>query len=278
MAAALPRGLCAAVQAAGDDHVSLLSDVHVSGSGSGSMAQRLTLAVRQVVSLASRPDKVLVAGDCAHLHGKARDYREYVRLLEPLLAAQLPLHMTLGNHDDRENFWDALPAGQTKASDTGIERQAAVVPGRLANWFLLDSLNKTNRGAGELGRDQLGWLEAALDERTDKPALVMLHHNPDRIDNKGSLNDSDALFDIVRPRRHVKAMFFGHTHIWNVSQDRSGIHMVNLPATGYTLWLRSFIGWVDCRVHERGARLFVHALKPGAAEDGQVVRLAWRAG
>ncbi len=275
-AAAVPHGALAALKSPDYDHISLLSDVHVSGRGAGKMGERLTQAIDGVLRLPTPPDKVLIAGDCAYLRGKRDDYREYVRLIQPLIAARLPLHMTLGNHDHRDNFWDALPSKHT-AGPIGIERQAAIVPGRRANWFLLDSLHKTNEGEGELGSDQLQWLAAGLDQNAAKPALIMLHHNPDRDFDGGSLKDSKALMSILRPRRNVKAIFFGHTHIWSVTQDRCGIHMVNLPATGYTLFLRSFIGWVDCQVYDRGAALRVHALDRGEKEDGRVVKLGWRA-
>jgi predicted phosphodiesterase len=259
------------------DRLVLLSDLHVSGRGKGNMAAYMSHAIRQVLALDGRPDRVLVAGDCAHLRGKEDDYAEYFRLLEPLGDAGLPVHMTLGNHDTRDNFWDALP-GEYTGDGVGIDRQSAVVRGRAANWFLLDSLCKTNRSAGELGADQLGWLEARLDEHTDKPALVMLHHDPDFRRKGSSLRDSDQLLAITRPRRHVKALFFGHTHVWETTTDRSGIHMVNLPATGYTLWMRSFVGWVDCRVYRRGATLITHAIKDRDRDRNQSLQLAWRTG
>lgn len=270
----LPRRILAAAEPIDQERIALLSDVHVSSSGESVMAERLNTAVSQVLALPQRPDKVLVAGDCAHLKGKAGDYREYVRCIQPLVGAALPMYMTLGNHDNREEFWAALPGEQAEINSQ-LRRQSMVVPGRHANWFMLDSLNKTNSGPGELGSDQLAWLAAELDHHAEKPAIVLLHHNPDRDADSGSLRDSDQLLAITRGRRNVKAMFFGHTHVWEVTQDRSGIHMVNLPATGYTLWMRSFIGWVDCTLHARGATLQMHTIQD-RKENGQIVRLPWR--
>jgi 3',5'-cyclic AMP phosphodiesterase CpdA len=240
------------------------------------MRKRLSLAVQQVLALPQRPQQVLVAGDCAYLTGTDGDYREYVRRIQPLIDAGLPMHMTIGNHDDRDRFWEALPREQAD-SNHRIRRQSTVVSTRQANWFLLDSLNKTNKSPGELGSDQLEWLSAELDARPYKPAVIMLHHDPVRNGRPGSLTDSEHLLAITRPRRQVKALFFGHTHVWDVAQDRSGIHLVNLPATGYTLKMRSFVGWVSCQVYSAGAALKVHALNPRQAEHGQIVPLKWRA-
>jgi Icc protein len=276
-ALALPRGLWSALEPEGYDQLALLSDVHVSGSFfNGTMGRRLSSAVKQILSLPQRPQGVLVAGDCAHLRGKRGDYREYLERIQPIVDARLPLHVTLGNHDARDRFWDALPSDLASAN-AQLRRQSMIVSGRYANWFLLDSLDKTNKSPGELGREQLDWLEAELDARADKPALLMLHHDPIREGKQGALQDAPQLLAITRPRRHVKAIFFGHTHIWRTWQDPSGIHMVNLPATGYTLWMRSFIGWVSCRVYRDSALLKVHALNHREPEDGQVVHLRWRA-
>lgn len=266
-----------AAEAAKPDRLALLSDVHVSGAGKGNMAAYLQRAVGRVLAAPVTPDAVLVAGDCAHLRGKVDDYRDYLRLVRPLADAGLALHMTLGNHDHRERFWDALP-GELTAAGRSLQRQAGMVPGRHADWILLDSLHRTNRGAGELGDDQLQWLAAMLDARGRKPVILMMHHNPQIGGRGGSLRDSDRLLEIVRPRRQVKALFFGHTHIWRTAIDRSGVHLVNLPATGYTLWLRSFVGSVDVAVHPGGAVLDVHPIKAGDAKRAECRRLIWRAG
>lgn len=273
-APAAPAPAAAAAPLAAD-HMALLADVHVSGGIFKSMASRFSTTMKQVLTLPQRPEAILVAGDCAYLSGGRNDYREFARRISPLLDAGMPLHLTLGNHDDREHFWSTLPREQQEAHLT-LGRHAQVLPGRHANWFLLDSLDKTNKSPGELGGQQLEWLAAELDARPNTPALLMLHHDPIRNGGEGSLQDSKSLLSLIRHRRQVKALFFGHTHVWNVAQDRSGIYLVNLPATGYTLWGRSFIGWVDCHVQPGGATLQVHALNRKEDEHGQTARLTWR--
>ena len=276
--AALPGGVMGAIEPApissAIDHFALLSDVHVSGGLNSGMAKRLSTAVTQV--LAAKPQKVLVCGDCAYLSGHAGDYQEYTRRVQPLVGAGLPIHMTLGNHDKRDHFWNALPREQPDAK-VAIRRQAMVVKGVNANWFLLDSLVEDDKESGEVGRNQLEWLTAELDALADKPALIMVHHDLVRKGKPGALKDAEKLLAITRPRRQVKALFWGHTHVWGVTQDTSGIHMVNLPATGYTLWMRSFLGWVDCRIHRDHAHLTIHAIDAKKKENGLTVPLKWRA-
>src|SRR5512133_1223132 len=137
-AAMLPRSVCAAARSipaaeapalpsVAPDHLALLSDVHVSGGLIKTMASRLTHAIGGVLALPQRPQRVLLAGDCAHLNGDRGDYREVARRIGPLAAAGLPLHITLGNHDARDRFWETLPREQSEARLT-LRRQAMVVP------------------------------------------------------------------------------------------------------------------------------------------------------
>jgi len=120
----------------------------------------------------------------------------------------------------------------TRKASSLDEKQVLIVASPQANWFVLDSLDQTDKTPGKLGGEQLQWLARALDQATDKPALVMVHHQPDNRPVVNGLVDTDDLFEVLSPRRHVKALFFGHTHVW-LATERDGIHLVNLPPTAY---------------------------------------------
>jgi hypothetical protein len=184
----------------------------------------------------------------------------------------------MGNHDDRGNFWQVLRDSQT-VQPRLPGRQAAIVRRREANWFLLDSLIQTLTTPGRLGEAQRAWLAGALDANADKPALILIHHHPAPlvagITGIG-LEDTAELFAILRPRRQVKAWFFGHTHRWDVRQDKSGIHLVNLPPTAYLFEEGRPNGWVHAAVQDGGARLELRCLDHAHKDHGQVVNLAWR--
>ena len=60
------------------------------------------------------------------------------------------------------------------------------------------------------------------------------------------------MFGILRPRKHVKAWIFGHTHQWNVSQDESGIHLINLPPCAYLFTPGHPNGWVHATLKPDG--------------------------
>ena len=273
--------LRAADSKADPDHWAFFSDTHVAGDASMvrfdvNMADHLRAVVAGVRALSSPPAGVFVNGDCAFNHGLAEDYATFTGLLQPLSEAGLPLHLALGNHDDREVFWgvikDARPAAPPLAS-----KQVSIVEAGHANWFMLDSLDVTNKTPGVLGDEQRAWLSKALDARVDKPALVMVHHNPVFTGGKQTgLVDTAELMEILRPRRHVKALIFGHTHTWRLTDD-DGLHLVNLPAIGYPFNKAEVTGWVDCKLRADGMSLEMHAHDTQHAAHGKVSELNWRA-
>ena len=48
----------------------------------------------------------------------------------------------------------------------------------------------------------------------------MVHHNPGFLGKVGGLRDTEALFKVLRPRKQVKAVIYGHTHDWHVRRAR----------------------------------------------------------
>lgn len=270
----------AATREVDEHHWALLSDPHIAADRAKvargiSMANQFQAAVADVLQQARRPAGALINGDLAFNTGETADYATLTELLLPLRAAKIPLHLGLGNHDHRERFWAALRDDRS-APRLGVDRQMAMIPSARANWFLLDSLDKTNSTPGFLGEDQLAWLADTLDANAGKPALVMVHHNPRTTPEKFTLIDEDALYAILRPRRQVKAYVFGHSHRWSVQQDPSGLHLINLPTTGYVFEPAQPAGWVSAQLEPRGARLQLRCVDPARPEHGRAVELTWR--
>ena len=198
-------------------------------------------------------------------------------LLKPLIEARLPVHMTLGNHDDRANFWKALNVAAETARPVQ-RKHISVIKAAHANWFLLDSLDVVDKPPGKLEPAQRDWLAKALDEHKDKPALVMVHHNPhlDPTKPNGALLDTAELFDVLLPRKQVKALFFGHSHRWEL-KEKDGLHLVNLPAVAYAFAKDQPTGWVDCHLKSGGATLELRAHNEQHPAHGKKTELKWRA-
>lgn len=258
----------------------LLSDTHIAGERTKmargiNMHDNLQKVVSEVLAARPTPAGVLVAGDLAFNNGTSEDYAVLVERLQPLRERGVPIHLALGNHDHRERFWEALGEAERKSSALQ-QKHVLMVSAPLVNWFVLDSLHRTDKVSGTLGGEQLKWLAEALDRAAEKPALVMLHHYPDKGSVPTGLVDTGPLIEVLMPRRHVKALIFGHSHVWKVDQ-REGLHGVNLPPTAYVFAASNPNGWVDARVAADGMTLELRCLDPQHAQHGQRVELKWRA-
>jgi 3',5'-cyclic-AMP phosphodiesterase len=266
-----------------DPHrVALLSDTHICADAARlardiNMAEHLRQTIAEVAKLQPRPAHVLLNGDFALDTGEAGDYATAVELLKPAREAGMPIHIGLGNHDHRERFWAGLPSENRPDAPMKLKHVALIDTPR-ANWLMLDSLDITRQVRGALGEDQLKWLAATLDAHADKPALVMVHHNPELAEKEvgGGVADTTELFAVLSPRKQAKALFYGHTHAWNHKRLDDGLHLVNLPATAYVFNPEQPSGWVDARLGSKGATLELHTLDPRHPWQGRKLTMKWR--
>jgi predicted phosphodiesterase len=229
--------------------------------------------VRQaILRLPYKPAGVVIAGDLAYMDGRPGDYAALIEELEPLRQAGLTVHLVLGNHDHRENFFAAFK--ELKEQSPVAERHAAVIETPPANLFLLDSLLRTNFTPGQCGQAQLKWLAEALDKRSDKPAIVVAHHYPEKVVKSGLL-DIKELYEVLLPRKQVKAFIFGHSHAWQVS-EHEGIQLINVPATAWVFSTAVAAGWVEATLSADRISLVRRCLDPTNPKDGEKAELKWR--
>jgi hypothetical protein len=256
------------------------SDTHIAANPAeqhfeANMSQNLAACARELAAWPVRPAAVIINGDLAYLLGKPEDYANFGTLIGAVRAIA-PVHLTLGNHDQRDRFWEAFPNDAAEQRNL-LQRQAGIIPSEHANWFLLDTLEVTDETPGQVGQAQLDWLARELDARPEKPAIIILHHNPQFGPAiTAGLTDTPALMAVIAPRRQVKLTIFGHTHDWRVSQHQSGIHLVNLPPTAYVFVPSRPSGWVCASLSPDGAEIELRSLNRKHAEHGQVHELIWR--
>lgn len=267
-------------QAKADPHrFILMADTHIHAQPDFTarginMTDHLAQTAKEVLALPTRASAAFVLGDLAFNEGKAEDYAQFVKLIEPLRAAGLPVHLLMGNHDHRERFWKGLPADDARDQNLAAKHVLRVKTPR-ANWFLLDSLDQTNKTPGVLGKEQLEWLAKELDANADKPALVCVHHNPDLRPMPGGLTDTQALYDVLLPRKQVKVLFFGHSHNWELKQQE-GLHLINLPPVAYVFDKEKPAGYVELALAEDSALLKLSTLQKDHPLQGHETVLKWR--
>jgi Icc protein len=229
----------------------------------------------EVLALPQRPSAVIINGDCACQAGLPGDYMTLVEGLAPLRAANLPIHLALGNHDHRENFWEVLPADEARKRDVE-DHHSLFIPAPRANFFILDSLEATEKTPGLVGSKQLAWLASTLDANADKPSIIFVHHNPDQKTEKISgIQDTRAFYDVILPRKQVKAYIFGHTHDWK-REELEGIHLINLPPVAWIFKEGRPNGWVDLNLQANGATFELRTLDPKHPLNGEKYDLKWR--
>jgi Icc protein len=264
-----------------EDRWILVSDSHIPSDpkmkrADVAMADNFQRVTADFLKAAPKSAGVILHGDAAYLKGEKKDYDLLGSLLKPISEAKLPIHILLGNHDDRMKFLEAFGLKVPMDEPFG-DHHVAVVPARHANFFLLDTLEIVNGTPGILGEKQLAWLASTLDAKKDKPAVVCMHHNPEfaQVKKISGLKDTDALWSILKSRPNVKALFYGHTHHW-AHLVKDGIHCVNLPPTAYVFQERDPNGWVEMTLAADSARLKLHALDPNHKAHGQTIDLQWR--
>ena len=263
------------------NRVALLADTHISadpnhvypgtkwpGSPVGedehervNMSQCLAEAAKSIIALNPRPAHLIVNGDCTFSRGTEAEYKEFLRLVEPIRAAGITVHVTIGNHDNRENLWKLLPF--LKQEQMGVQADVIELPH--ANLVLLDSGRK-----GILGDQQLDWLAKQLDERVDKPALIFGHFNPyptRGVRPSKGMRDGAALLQLLAKRKHAKAYFYGHTHEWQNDQ-RDHLHLINQPAVSYYFGKGHAHGWVDMKLTETSADLELYCINRKHKQHG----------
>jgi len=179
-------------------------------------------------------DLCVVTGDLAD-GGRAAAYDLLRRLLADL---EPPVHLILGNHDDRAAFRAAFPAAPVDAS--GFVQAAHDLDG--ARLLFLDTL-EAGTYAGVYGSKRRAWLGAELDRAAadDVPVYLFLHHPPFRtglaaMDRIG-LRDPDGFAAVVTPHAgRIRHLFFGHLHR-PLAGNWRGISFSTIRATNHQVWI-----------------------------------------
>ncbi len=161
--------------------------------------------------------------DIAHWHSDAEfciisgdltdraELSAYAWLDDALKVLEMPVHLMIGNHDDRAAFQQAFPSVPRDAN--GFSQTSIDTPeGR---FILLDTF-KGGTSAGQLCEQRQHWLADRLDEAGPAPVWLFMHHPPcdvgipymDRI----KLDEHEDFADILAGRDNIRHIFFGHVH------------------------------------------------------------------
>lgn len=210
----------------------VLSDLHLGPPGTAvnglDPAVRLAAAVQAINRDHGDADFVAIAGDLADL-GEVQAYEVLRELLAPLT---IPCHITVGNHDQPEAFLSVFGAD---LSDPG-GKVSKVVDLDGYRVILLDTTTPGTH-AGALCEARRGWLTARLDEASDRPVIVIMHHHANVLSlpvDKIPLADGAGFVRLLKRHSDVRMVISGHVHL-TTSGIWHGVPMTTLAGNHYSV-------------------------------------------
>lgn len=210
------------------------TDIHITlpGDTIDGLDPRRNFAAALEHAAAHHPD-----ASCAVATGDLTNWGEigaYQFLQDCIASAPWPMHLLLGNHDDRQNF-------QTVFADYPRDPNGFVqyvVPSPQGRLVLLDT-KEPETHAGRLCERRLAWFQAQLAESTE-PVLLFMHHHPMPSHVPG--DDVIGLLDpepfralVARYRNRIRHIFFGHCHLI-LSGSLAGVPTTSLRGTNHQGW------------------------------------------
>ena len=253
----------------------LLADPHVpadpaEGCPPDYPVENLRAGVEQVLRAA--PEAAMILGDLAWRYGLPEDYARVKSLITPL-AERFPLCLTLGNHDERENFLAAFPPPASAEGDGATPKSIIVVEHAPVRFVILDSQFRSGVVGGLLGFQQRAWLRGFLEQTPPVPTILAMHHALD--DNDKSLFDAEQLVRLVAPFGQVKAIIHGHWHKFK-HEVVEGIHDIQLPSVGLPLADGIPIGWLETVLTADGAEFTMRTIGAGPPPQLSKLTVEWR--
>ena len=193
--------------------IAQISDTHIALDAPDA-EQRLTDLARTVADLNTLdppPDVIVHTGDVVH-NGR-RD--EYDRAAALLARARAPVHVMVGNKDERAGLRAAFPGHAYLAGDSPfIDYAVEDHPVRL---IALDTFS-TSSNKGDFCPERVRRLTGLIDRETTRPIAVFTHHPPFVVPvgpDPVNFETPEIMSRLCRALQHsgrVVAVFSGHVH------------------------------------------------------------------
>lgn len=188
-----------------------ITDIHLTKPGNTISGrepnENFQLALQH--ALANHPDAeaIFITGDLSDWGDKD----DYLRLKETVATLSMPVHLCIGNHDERDVFLSVFPE---LADEQGFVQKA--VPLSEGTALILDTWGPKSH-AGFFCEQRQAWLEAELSKSTG-PVYLFMHHNPVPIGiapmDKIMLQDAGPFGQIIaRHADKIRHIFHGHCHL-----------------------------------------------------------------
>ncbi len=218
--------------------IAQISDTHIAEAGHRTfgvapMAENLAACVADINTQPLPVDVVLVSGDITN-NGTEGQARCAAAILDGL---DCPYFVIPGNHDDRATLRNVFGKAACPAPDGDF--LSFTISGFPLHLVALDSTIPDAPG-GEICANRARWLEQALAEGGNKPALLFLHHPPLKCGVPESDQDgfigAERLREVVSGRDNIERILCGHIHL-HTHARWAGTVVTTAPSTGMPLAL-----------------------------------------
>lgn len=210
-----------------------LTDVHLTTPGD-TIAGRdpnanFERALSHALELHSDADALFITGDLSDW-GEADDYR---RLKARIATLPMPVHLCIGNHDDRATLLEAFP---DLAGEGGFVQH--VIDLSVGTAITLDTWGPETH-AGHFCEARAAWLSDQL-AALDGPVWLFMHHNPVPLGiapmDQIMLLDAERLAEAIAPHTtKIRHIFHGHCHL-SLSGTFHGIPFSAPRGTNHQGW------------------------------------------
>jgi len=196
-----------------------ISDLHITtplkmAYGVASTVQNLYQCIQHINQLKPQPDLVLVTGDICN----ENSFDELVNAKTILDTLNTPYYVMPGNHDTRNDLTSVFgskhcPVNLEDSSSSSFINY--VIESKELRMIAVDSTIDGKSG-GELCDNRLAWLKTRLDEKKDKPTLIIMHHPPIKLGVFETDMDlfigTEKLKNLLNNYSNIKAILSGHVH------------------------------------------------------------------
>ncbi len=186
-------------------------------------------ALTHALSQHSDAEALFVTGDLSDW-GQAQDY---ARLKDRIAGSPIPVHLCIGNHDDRPTLLSTFP--ELKGVGGFVQD---VIPLSMGHAITLDTWAPETH-AGQFCAARATWLSEQL-ETLPGPFWIFMHHNPVPLGiapmDQIMLLDADRFAATVAPHRDkIAHIFHGHCHL-PLSGSVAGIPFSAPRGTNHAGW------------------------------------------
>ena len=170
---------------------------------------RLKIAINSINNDHPDADFCVIAGDIAD-QGDESSYLRFKKLISKL---NIPLYLTIGNHDNRDNFKKIF--NEEYSDENGFIQKIIKIKNQKI--IILDTCNENLLGEGKLCQVRLKWISKHLKNQKELPTIIIMHHHVSKIKSPYidliSLENPNDLFKVLKEHSSIRHIISGHVHI-----------------------------------------------------------------